>query len=553
MPHDWLFIPLAGTDPVTPIIAWWKLVPVTLFCLIWLKSAEFTNLDCQTLGLNRLLWVGAVLGAGLLGFLMVLVLPVYGVGLAVQIILTMGSVVAYVFYRNGKVSKDQRLGSLATFQNAILAQFGRRAIPTREQAPDTEKTFAILDHMGRVIVRPENLDEQAGHDAARRILFEAVFRRAGEMELVLTGEGQVFFKIDGVVSEQEKLERTVAEQMIGLVKTYAKLDRSETRKPQEGYFNGKALNKDLKMHVHCQGSREGQRLRIRFLGEDVTYQIINLGLLPRQVEEITALQQTAGGLFIVAGKHGHGLSTTMYALARGHDAFMRNMISFERRTLMKLENIKQVVLPTDTISQSIASEITSALTSDPDILLVDPLDNAAAAQAVLEAVRAGKKVYVSIPQPDTFTALAQWLKWTGDLKLGAEKLQAVMAQRVLRKLCVTCREAYAPDPAILKKANLPADKVKSFYRTPTRPLTDAKGKTILCQDCQGTGYVGQTGLYELFVITDEARKLIAEGAPLNPIKAEARRTKMLYLQEVGLRRVIEGVTSIQEVLRVTQE
>jgi type II secretory ATPase GspE/PulE/Tfp pilus assembly ATPase PilB-like protein len=129
----------------------------------------------------------------------------------------------------------------------------------------------------------------------------------------------------------------------------------------------------------------------------------------------------------------------------------------------------------------------------------------------------------------------------------------VLCQILVRKLCPTCREEYRPDPQILAKANIPADKVESFYRTPTKPRLDEKGNPITCQTCQNTGYYGRIGVFELLQVTDEIRQMIAGGAALAAIKSAARKNKMLYLQEQALAKVIAGVTSIQEVIRVSQE
>ena len=124
---------------------------------------------------------------------------------------------------------------------------------------------------------------------------------------------------------------------------------------------------------------------------------------------------------------------------------------------------------------------------------------------------------------------------------------------LIRKLCPSCREAYKPDPALLAKANLPAQKIVNFYRPPSRPAVDEKGRPIICNTCQGSGYFGRTAVFELLEMTGELRQLVAAGGPLTQVQASCRKNKMLYLQEQALRKVVEGLTSIQEVLRVTQQ
>jgi general secretion pathway protein E len=127
----------------------------------------------------------------------------------------------------------------------------------------------------------------------------------------------------------------------------------------------------------------------------------------------------------------------------------------------------------------------------------------------------------------------------------ASALSGVMGQRLVRLLCDACKEPYKPKPEFLKKANLPADKVDVFYRRPENPEQ-------VCPQCGGTGYFGRTGIYELLVINETIRDMIRENPSINKIKAEARKAGMIYLQEDGLRQVIQGRTSIEELLRVVK-
>ena len=149
----------------------------------------------------------------------------------------------------------------------------------------------------------------------------------------------------------------------------------------------------------------------------------------------------------------------------------------------------------------------------------------------------------------TFDAIARLIALVEDPKPVAEVLVAVVGQRLLRVLCNACREAYQPDEQLLRKANLPVDKIEHFYRPPSEPILDKKGREIICQTCQNSRYVGRTGVFELLVISDALRKLIASGATANQIKSQARSEKMRYLQEEGLLKVIAGQTSMAEVMR----
>jgi general secretion pathway protein E len=164
-------------------------------------------------------------------------------------------------------------------------------------------------------------------------------------------------------------------------------------------------------------------------------------------------------------------------------------------------------------------------------------------------------VFTTLHANDTITALGRLIDLGVPPFLVGSAVSAVLGQRLVRLLCPKCKIRYKPNPDLLRKANLPADKIKHFYRAPTpedegRSETDDSGEPMACSHCGGTGYFGRTGVFELMVITDPIRDLIRDNPNLNAIKAEAIKTGMKYLQEDGLRQVIEGKTSIQELLRV---
>jgi type II secretory ATPase GspE/PulE/Tfp pilus assembly ATPase PilB-like protein len=146
-------------------------------------------------------------------------------------------------------------------------------------------------------------------------------------------------------------------------------------------------------------------------------------------------------------------------------------------------------------------------------------------------------------------ALARWLKMVEDRRLVAETLVGISNQRMLRKLCETCKQGYAPNKELLKKFNLPADKAKVMYR-PGKEIFDKRGKPTMCEDCQGTGFVGRTGVFEMIVLDDELRKAVKTVKQLPELGVHFRKAKMLYLQEQALRKVIAGTTAVNEMLRV---
>jgi general secretion pathway protein E len=279
-----------------------------------------------------------------------------------------------------------------------------------------------------------------------------------------------------------------------------------------------------------------------------------VGFTKPQLTEVEKLVERLDGLVLVTGPKESGVSSLLYAMLRSHDAFMRNIHTMETLKLMDVENVTQHVHDSKGGQVSFGRALQSVLRTDPDIVMVaDCLDSETASLCADYALQ--KKMYLGMRATNTFEGLRKYMQLVGDNQLVARGLQIVTCCRLVRKLCTNCRKGYRPDLALLKKANLPTDQNRPFYRPPNREEleVDKQGNPIICPVCQGSGYLGRTGIYEVLVVDDALRGLVSQGAPLQAIKAQARKGKMPYLQEVGLQKVMEGLTSINEVLRVTRE
>ena len=248
-------------------------------------------------------------------------------------------------------------------------------------------------------------------------------------------------------------------------------------------------------------------------------------------------------------------TSTLYAIARSHDAFMQNIHTLEISKALELENITQHVYDSQDGTVSFGKRFRSILRTEPDVVIAGDTPDAETAALAAHAGRQGKRVYLGLGASDAFSALQKYVHAVNDPPVAAGSLVAVLSQRLARVVCSNCRRAYRPDPNLLRKANLPMDENRPFYRPPNPDEIelDKQGNPILCPVCQGTGYVGRTGVFELLVLNDELRKMIAEGTPLQSIRTAARKGGMQNVQEVALHKVFEGHTSINEVLRVTKD
>jgi type II secretory ATPase GspE/PulE/Tfp pilus assembly ATPase PilB-like protein len=382
--------------------------------------------------------------------------------------------------------------------------------------------------------------------AAKELVYDAVLRRATDIHLEPTQEQlSVRYRIDGILHAAEPFDRPTGEAVINIFKILSAMDISERRKPQDGSFGARLEGREIDFRVATSGSKSGEKLVMRILDNASTVaRLDEIGLRPKLVEEIRRIVTQPHGMFLCCGPTGSGKSTTLYACLREIDRFQKNIITVEDPIEYHLDNITQMEINTKS-GQTFAGSLRSILRQDPDVIMIGEIRDQETANIACQAANTGHMVFSTVHANDTVTSLFRLLDLGVEPFMIASALSAVLGQRLVRKLCETCKEPYKPKPEFLQKANLPAEKVDVFYRPPENPEQ-------VCPTCGGTGYMGRTGIFELLVITEPMRDLIRENPSLNAIKAEARKNGMIYLQEDGLRQVIQGKTSIKELLRVVK-
>ncbi len=521
-----------------------KIVVILVFILPWLWVATWINKDAVRVHTHRLLWNMLILSAGALSVFIWLMVPLYVIGLIVYLV-TVGAVVGtYVVHRNKRVVSAARVLT-AEHLRGVFTSVGK------DKVVEAVQHIKMYDSLGRPVFAPpaEKPIERQAYNQAQNFLNDIVLFRASDADLTPAGEtAAVRLVVDGVLQQRSSIDRNDAETAIDFIKGIAGMDLDDKRRPQTGKIGVEAGAVTTDMVVTTAGTTQGQRMQLKIVHEAARTDLPDLGLsedlLPR-LEEINS----STGLIIVSGARGSGVTSTLYSLLRRHDAFVKQLATLELRSAVDLENITQQQCKDQT---ELAGKLASLLRRDPDVVMVEACETAQAAGLICEA-SSDKSMLLGSVASSALAALAKWVKVAGDANRAMTPLKAVTGQILLRKLCPNCKEAYTPPRDMLAKLNLPAGKIDKFYRPPTKSLTDEKGNPVICPTCRGTGYYGRTGAFELLEITDEIRELIAKNAPLTRIKAACRKNKMLYLQEQALRKVIEGVTSIEEVIRVSKK
>jgi type II secretory ATPase GspE/PulE/Tfp pilus assembly ATPase PilB-like protein len=519
-----------------------KLVAFLGLFLLWPLFLGWAHKDAKTLGINVPVWIGVALGAGALGLLLWLLIPLYPAGLLAYVVVFGGVAFAYVRHRNTHVLDFDRLLTLEHIKSLVK--------PSEKLAAMEE--FMFITARNNEVPKPEPRTPLFfGYRTAYDVVTDARWRRAATVAFTPKGDTyEVVYHIDGTPTRQPSMPREQMEYLLYFLKEVAGLDSKEKRKPQKGKFRSRQNKESTDWEVVTAGSTAGEQVRLSPITKESALRIADLGLAPDHVEQLERFREAEQGLFLVTGPRKSGATTTMYALIRNHDAFLNNINTIEKQPSSQLLNVTQTVYTlTDTGTTTYAKKLQTLVRMGLNIVGIGECEDAETAKMACAAAKDGRLVYVVMEADSVLQALGKWLKMVEDRKVVAETLLGISNQRLFRKLCGTCKQGYAPNKELLKKFNLPADKAKVLYR-PGKEVFDKRGKPSTCQTCQGTGFVGRTGVFEVIVLDDELRKALRTVKQLPEIGMQFRKAKMLYLQEQAIRKAIAGTTAINEVLRV---
>jgi type II secretory ATPase GspE/PulE/Tfp pilus assembly ATPase PilB-like protein len=519
-----------------------KLVAFVGLFLLWPLFVGWTHRDAKAVSTNVPGWIGAILGAGALGLLLWLVIPFYLGGLLAYAVALGGVALAYVRHRNARVLDFDRILTIDHLKSLVVKSDKLAAM----------EEFMFITARNNEVPKPEpRTPTFFGYRSAYDVVTDAAWRRASTVTFTPKGETyEVAYMIDGTPTRQPAMPRDQFEYLLHFCKEVAGLDSKEKRKPQKGKFRARQEKANTEWEVVTAGSTAGETLRLNRITKEDALRIADLGLAPDHVEQMEHLKEHEQGLFLVTGPKKSGVTTTMYALIRNHDAFLNNINTIEKQPSALLLNVTQAVYTlTDTGTTTYAKKLQSLVRMGPNVVGVGECEDAETAKVASAAARDGKLVYLVLEAESVLQALGKWLKMVEDRKVVAETLLGISNQRILRKLCTTCKQGYAPNKELLKKFNLPAEKAKVLYR-PGKEVFDKRGKPSTCETCQGTGFVGRTAVFEVIFFDEELRKAIRTVKQLPELGMQFRRAKMLYLQEQALRKAIAGTTAVNEMVRV---
>ncbi|MBK9757202.1 MAG: Flp pilus assembly complex ATPase component TadA [Nannocystis sp.] len=406
------------------------------------------------------------------------------------------------------------------------------------------------------------------------LIFNAAKEKASDIHIE-PGDKEIMVRnrVDGVLHEVKRAPKAHLPSIIARVKIMAGLNIAEKRLPQDGRIRRKIAGKEVDMRVATVPTAHGERVTIRLLDKSaVMLNLDSIGIAPDHLRLIRSVIHRPHGIFLVTGPTGSGKTTTLYSALSEINTPDLNILTVEDPVEYQLAGISQVQVQSK-INLTFAAGLRSFLRHDPDVIMVGEIRDVETAEIAIQASLTGHLVLSTIHTNDSATGITRLVDMGVQPFLVASSLVALQAQRLVRRVCVHCCEAYRPTAAELEDVGIDADRFflgQEALKVPVReedgtviPLAAPAGRTLPprghvyrtvgCEKCHGTGYAGRTGLYEVLMITEDIRRLAIRNADSGQIKAAALAQGMRTLRDDGAHKVLCGVTTLEEVIAVTAE
>ncbi len=374
------------------------------------------------------------------------------------------------------------------------------------------------------------------------LIVEAIKMKASDIHLEpMEKKYRVRYRMDGVLKEMESPPKYLQANITSRLKIMSKLDISEKRVPQDGRIQLKVDGKDIDLRVSTIPTTHGESIVMRILDRaNIQIDIPKLGFFSDDQELINKIVALPDGVFLVTGPTGSGKSTSLYAFLNTINSPHRKIITVEDPVEYQLSGINQVQVIAS-IGMTFAKALRAMLRQAPNIVMVGEIRDLETAEIAINAALTGHLVFSTLHTNDAPGAITRLIDMGIKPFLVASSVRAVMAQRLVRRICKNCAVPHEPGEEELQIMGLDQEFVKNSK------LMKGRG----CAECGGGGYKGRMGIYEIFMVTNEIQNLIYERVPSSVIRDAARKSGMRTLREDGIRKAAAGMTTLEEILAST--
>jgi len=438
------------------------------------------------------------------------------------------------------------LATSATIIDAINRIYERDS-DTAQQIIEDIDDFS-LDLLSQELEEPADLldasDEAPIIRLVNSMLYQAVNQKASDVHVEpFEKDIVVRYRIDGILYNVLNLPKPIQPSIISRVKVMGGMNIAEKRLPQDGRIRIKIAGRDVDIRVSVVPASHGERIVMRLLDKtSILLKLEDIGFLGDKLEIFTRLIHNPHGIILLTGPTGSGKTTTLYAALTRINSPDKNIITVEDPIEYQIKGIGQIQV-NPKINLTFANGLRSIVRQDPDVIMVGEIRDLETAEIAIQASLTGHLVFSTLHTNDSAGAITRLIDMGIEPFLVSSSVLAIMAQRLVRTGCHSCRVPYAPSDDELKGLGIQREDLrgKRLY------------KAVGCSECMGTGYAGRTGIFELLVVNEDIRSLIMRQSDSSTIKKMAIKRGMLTLRQDGIQKVVNGITTTEEMVRVTQE
>jgi len=376
------------------------------------------------------------------------------------------------------------------------------------------------------------------------MLSQAVKDRASDIHIEPSQDRlKIRYRVDGVLYDMLSPPKHIQSTLISRVKIMAKMNIAEKRLPQDGRIEIRIGDKNIDIRVSTIPTAFGERVVLRLLDKThILLRVSDLGMPEDRLKVFNNLIRSAYGIILVTGPTGSGKTTTLYAALTTINTTDINIITIEDPIEYQIQGIGQIQV-NPKIELTFAKGLRSIVRQDPDVILVGEIRDLETAEIAIQSALTGHLVFSTLHTNDSASAVTRLIDMGIEPFLVTSSVIAILAQRLVRIVCKDCKEAYTPDQESLQSIGLTPEMLggNQIYR--------GTG----CPSCLNTGYMGRTGIFEMLIMDDAVKNLILKTSDSNAIKKMGREQGMITLRQDGAQKVLDGITTIEEVFRVTQQ
>jgi type II secretory ATPase GspE/PulE/Tfp pilus assembly ATPase PilB-like protein len=530
-----------------------------LILWMWVAAVDWVNRDAQIFQLGYFKWNAINFFPFMAVALLLAFLPLASMIRApILLVIFLATWIPYVVVHNKSVQPHQTVLTGAWWRYVFASIANKVGLKvSSERKAEYEKGASVeLFAMGAEDTTTNNANllsarNSPGYLLLKDLIADMAGRRSEKVLLDFTQQAvNVRYEIDGVWHNGEARDRESSDVMLAVMKTLSNLDVKERRKKQEGKFGAKFEGHSFLCPMSSQGVATGERVVMSLRGEKQHFKSYSeLGMREGLYQQWAELVGSEQGVLVFSSMPGGGLTTLINTSLEESDRLMRDFVAIEEVNHREVE-IQNIAVHTydAAAGETPATLMPKLIRSYPNVYICRDLVDTESAKVLINEVKDERLVITSIPAKEAAEALLRILQLKPPAREFAAAVKGVLYVRLIRKLCSDCKVGYTPPPDVLQKLGIPAGKVEKLYRPP-KPEEIEKP----CPTCQGLGYVGRTGIFELLVMNDQMREILVKQPKVELLKKAARAAHQRLLQEEGILLVAKGVTSIPELMRVLKQ